>query len=378
MTWGGGQGAGAIATVEQFLIRGLGTACQVCVVGQPRSDSRRSASPLPKLLEDSPDRHQRPGRCLRCCSASQEAARGAVTWAIAQMNPTSSRAMAVMTTGAFFRRASIRRYRAQSRICAFQAMSRTSGGSASCRRYMAWPILAGNRWAQAASTISRRATTLPALVMLVSRLLAWHKTKIGHELARVVEPSHVTDLGDHAGRNNEGNAAECLQRFNDRAERPFWQEGQDLPFDGAFSIVGLIHGVDVGLERDLLCRVLEALIAEPYTMLLFPDCSGIPAAVAQEEALDALARLPNILAGNLARTNEIAYGFVGLVRDPDGRQFSGTREPRQHERITPIGLDVITSPTRRVSRRDDVADVTGIVDLPMQTVPARTGFVGAV
>src|SRR5947208_10246405 len=96
------------ATVEQFLIRGLGTACQVCVVGQPRSDSRRSASPLPKLLEDSPDRHQRPGRCLRYCSASQEAARGAVTWAIAQMNPTSSRAMAVMTTGAFFRRASIR------------------------------------------------------------------------------------------------------------------------------------------------------------------------------------------------------------------------------------------------------------------------------
>ena len=124
--------------------------------------------------------------------------------------------------------------------------------------------------------------------------------------------------------------------------------------------------------------MLEALIAEPYTMLLFPDCSGIPAAVAQEEALDALAGLPNILAGDLARTNEIAHGFVGIVRDPDGRQFSGTREPRQHERIKPIGLDVIPSPTRRVSRRDDVADVTGIADLPMQTVPARTGFVGAV
>jgi ERF superfamily len=48
------------ATVEQFLIRGLGTACQVCVVGLPRSDSRRSASPLPKLLEDSPDRAPTP------------------------------------------------------------------------------------------------------------------------------------------------------------------------------------------------------------------------------------------------------------------------------------------------------------------------------
>jgi hypothetical protein len=53
-SWGGGQGAGAITTVEQFLMRGLATACQACVVGLPRSDPRRSASPLPKLVEDSP------------------------------------------------------------------------------------------------------------------------------------------------------------------------------------------------------------------------------------------------------------------------------------------------------------------------------------
>jgi hypothetical protein len=126
------------------------------------------------------------------------------------------------------------------------------------------------------------------------------------------------------------------------------------------------------------CWMLEALIAEPYTMLLFPDCSGIPAAMAQEEALDALAGLPNILAGDLACTNEIAYGLVGHLRDPPAREFSGTREPRQHERIPPIGLDVITSTSRRVSRRDDMAAMTSIVDLTIQTVPTRTGFVDAV
>jgi hypothetical protein len=54
------SGAAAVATVEQFLIRGLGTACQVCVAGLPQPDSRRSALPLPKLPEDPPDRHQRP------------------------------------------------------------------------------------------------------------------------------------------------------------------------------------------------------------------------------------------------------------------------------------------------------------------------------
>lgn len=47
--WGGGQGAGAFATVEPFLIRGLVTACQVYVVGLPRSDSRRSAFAAPKI-----------------------------------------------------------------------------------------------------------------------------------------------------------------------------------------------------------------------------------------------------------------------------------------------------------------------------------------
>ena len=54
------RAAARFATVEQFLIRGLDTACQGYVVGLPRSDPRRSALPLPKLLEDSPDRAPTP------------------------------------------------------------------------------------------------------------------------------------------------------------------------------------------------------------------------------------------------------------------------------------------------------------------------------
>ena len=52
--WGGGQSAGANATVEQFLMRGLDTACQAYVVVLPRTDPRRSALLLPILAEDSP------------------------------------------------------------------------------------------------------------------------------------------------------------------------------------------------------------------------------------------------------------------------------------------------------------------------------------
>src|SRR4029079_737037 len=99
----------------------------------------------------------------------------------------------------------------------------------------------------------------------------------------------------------------------------------------------------VGLERDLLCGVLERLVAEPDAMPLFPDCANVAAAMTQKEALDALASLANILAGNLPRANEVAHGLMGRIWYPDCCELSSTREPRQHECIAPVGLDVITS-----------------------------------
>jgi hypothetical protein len=58
---GEGQDVDAFATVEQFLIRGLDAAGQLCVVGLPRSGSWRSAWPLPKSPEYSLNRGRRPG-----------------------------------------------------------------------------------------------------------------------------------------------------------------------------------------------------------------------------------------------------------------------------------------------------------------------------
>src|SRR6516162_3510802 len=57
---------------------------------------------------------------------------GCAIWAIAQMKPTISRAMAVVTT-TFGLPAARRRYLAHSRICAFHAMSRIAAGSGSRR-----------------------------------------------------------------------------------------------------------------------------------------------------------------------------------------------------------------------------------------------------
>ena len=163
---------------------------------------------------------------------------------------------------------------------------------------------------------------------LSARILARHQPETRHELPWTVEPSHVTDFSNHAGGDDERNAAKSLQRLDDRSQGPIRQEFQDLPFDGLFALDGLIHCVDVSLECDLLRRMFEALIAEPNAMLLLPDCSNISATVAQQEAPNALSGLADILGGNLASPDEIAHGFVRLVRNPNCRKLSGARQAR--------------------------------------------------
>ena len=70
---------------------------------------------------------------LRRWSALNQTGAGCARRAIAQMKPTISRAIAVVTTTFGLPVAARRRYRAHKRSCAFQAMSRTAGGSPSRR-----------------------------------------------------------------------------------------------------------------------------------------------------------------------------------------------------------------------------------------------------
>jgi hypothetical protein len=61
-----GMGARVRApALSRRLSSGLATACQVCVVGLPRSESRRSALPLRRLEEDSPHQASTPWRSPR-------------------------------------------------------------------------------------------------------------------------------------------------------------------------------------------------------------------------------------------------------------------------------------------------------------------------
>ena len=70
--------------------------------GVPRSDPRRSALPLLIFGGGFPNRRRRPGHRLVCALACRPALVGEAKQPIAQMNPTSSRATAVITIGALF------------------------------------------------------------------------------------------------------------------------------------------------------------------------------------------------------------------------------------------------------------------------------------
>ncbi|OBS50761.1 hypothetical protein A8B73_20060 [Methylosinus sp. 3S-1] len=99
--------------------------------------------------------------------------------------------------------------------------------------------------------------------------------------------------------------------------------------------------------------MIEALIGEPDSMLLFPYRVGITTTMTEKEALDALPSLAQVLRRGLSSANEIAHGLMRFVWHPHRCELSGAGQARQHDSVASIGFDVIASAPRRVRRRDD-------------------------
>src|SRR5271168_3232 len=158
------------------------------VSGLPQSScERQSWDWLIGAKEDSP-----PRPCLQPCAPDllvglflclvqqlfQESL-GCAMRAIAQIKPTISRAMAVVTTTFSLPEAVRRRYLAHSRTCAFQAISRISADSGSSRWLIVRLTRADIRYVQAPSISTRRASALPALVMPPRRTLPPDECSLG-------------------------------------------------------------------------------------------------------------------------------------------------------------------------------------------------------
>jgi len=142
---------------------------------------------------------------------------------------------------------------------------------------------------------------------------------------------------------------------------------------------GILDRVDGVLEDDRLRRVLEPLIGEPAPMRQAPTIApGEDTAVTQQQRQQLLALLAQVGCGCLARTDEIADGLMHRIRHPHRGQLTGTEQPRKGDRVAPVGLDPIAWLAWDQGRRHDRAVVTQSLDLAVQPVPGRTGFIANV
>ena len=66
---------------------------------------------------------------------------------------------------------------------------------------------------------------------------------------------------------------------------------------------------------------------------------------------------------------------MSCIRNPNGGQFAGAVQFRQHHGVSPIGLDAIAGFHRNQRGRHDHAFMAKSCDLPMQPIATRAGFV---
>ena len=79
--------------------------------------------------------------------------------------------------------------------------------------------------------------------------------------------------------------------------------------------------------------------------------------------------------GGVPRSNQVAQGLLFGVGDPDRRQVTASMQTCELLGVSAIRLYPVARLDRAEGRRDHVALDPHLRELPVQTVPARTGLV---
>lgn len=96
----------------------------------------------------------------------------------------------------------------------------------------------------------------------------------------------------------------------------------------------------------------------------------------QQQRRDLLALGALVTHRRTAGAGEVAHRLVVRVRHPHRGQIAGAQLPGQRQRIPPIGLHPIAGLVRDQRRRHHDAVVAQVLDLPIQPVAGRSGFIG--
>ena len=117
-----------------------------------------------------------------------------------------------------------------------------------------------------------------------ARMFGRRQTKVGHHLSRIAEAREIADFGDDGDSRHEGHATHCLKRLNDRRHGPSWNQILDLLRQAGDPLFGVMHGVDIVLQDNLLGSVVEAKRRQPAAIGQRPTfLSGIDATMPQQE-----------------------------------------------------------------------------------------------
>ncbi len=181
-------------------------------------------------------------------------------------------------------------------------------------------------------------------------MLARNQAKEAHQLPRVVETGDVLEFGQHIDAGDHADTPRTDQRVQNR--------------------------VQTFLEHHLLNRGLETLPLKPAEVCLWPPASsGIHPLVANKERPQALAGLQLDHIHVFAGTAQGTHRLLLFARNPHWAQIPRSTQTRQLHRITAVRLHTLPGGTRDPVRSHKHAVVTGLNDLPINPVPARTRLI---
>ena len=227
---------------------------------------------------------------------------------------------------------------------------------------------------QGVAGLGDRTASLPAAT---GRLGGDH-ADIRHELGCGAEAAQIIRFGHQCDGTQEANSAEGLQAANERHPAGVLGalvEGRLQAFE-AFARgrhIGQVFG-----EDDAVRQMLELELAQPFELAPRPSAhaDGLPAALRRQELAQAMfgSQLVRLSIGSGA--HQIAQRLVCLVWHPDRCEITTAQQPRELERVAPIGFDLIAGAFGNERRRDDHAVDTHPRQLTVQRVPGGTGLVG--
>jgi hypothetical protein len=210
---------------------------------------------------------------------------------------------------------------------------------------------------------------------IASRTLRRDKTEERHQLSWRIEPAHVADLRGKDYRDEERRAAHRLIGFHDCRHGPLGDDESELLLEATQPLKSILDRVDSFLKDDLLGDMLELLIGQPAPVRQRPmAASAVNPAVTQQEGKQLLAFAAKVIRRRLAGPHKIAHRLMRLIRRLHARQFAGSMQPRQRDRVAPVRLDPLARSFRDQGRRDHHAIMTERLDLTIKPVSRRPGF----